>query len=116
MHVRFCKDDFELPSPALNRLRRSEDLVDDLSALRSRLAEDGYLFLKGVLDREQVLRARATLLNYLAEHEGLEPGSRPLDGVMGEYGKSVPLHGRRAITHHPDLRAVLESPDRKSVV
>ncbi|MEM8739065.1 MAG: phytanoyl-CoA dioxygenase family protein [Planctomycetota bacterium] len=110
MQVRFCHEQFELPSAELGRLRRSEDLVGDLSALRDRLAEDGYLYLKGFLDRDQVLRAREAILNYMEAHEGLEPGSRPLDGVMGVSGKSVSMLGRAHITHHPAVKAVLESP------
>jgi hypothetical protein len=63
------------------------------------------------MDREKVLSARRRILEYMAEHEALEPGSRPLDGVMGQYGKSVGMMGRNVITHHPEVKAVLESEE-----
>jgi hypothetical protein len=39
-------------------LRASNDLLDDADALRRRLAEDGYLLLRGVHDPAEVLAAR----------------------------------------------------------
>lgn len=99
-----------MDSPALGRLRDSGGLVDDTDGLRQRLQEDGYLYLKGFLDRDAVLAARQRILEFMDEHEGLEPGSRPLDGVMGQYGKSVNMMGRKHITHEDAVKAVLESP------
>ena len=110
MEVQFCSDQFKLDTPELGRLRDSAGLLSDVDALKARLAEDGYLYLKGLIDREAVLKARGQILQYMSQHEGLEPGSRPLDGVMGDYGRTVPMMGRRAISHHPDVLAVLESP------
>lgn len=110
MTIRFCQDNFAMDSPEFGRLRDSSTLVGDTEALRQRLDEDGYLYLKGFLNRDEVLEARAAILSYMAEHEGLEPGARPLDGVMGQYGKSVHMMGRPPITHAPEVRAVLESP------
>ncbi|WP_221435550.1 phytanoyl-CoA dioxygenase family protein [Algisphaera agarilytica] len=110
MRTRFCLDEFELDSPELGRLQDSSPIVGDPEALRERLRVQGYLYMKGFFDREAVLGAREVILKHMAEHEGLEPGSRPLDGVMGRYGKSVGMLGRRAITHHPAVKAVLEAP------
>ena len=110
MEVQFCSDQFKLDTPELGRLRDSAGLLSDVDALKARLAEDGYLYLKGLIDREAVLKARGQIPQYMSQHEGLEPGSRPLDGVMGDYGRTVPMMGRRAISHHPDVLAVLESP------
>ena len=110
MIVRFCKDEFTVDSPELQRLRDSNDVLADDAALRERFDDDGYLFLRGYLDRNEVLAAREAILHYMDQHEGLEPGARPLDGVMGEYGKSVPMIGRPVITHHPAVKQVLEAP------
>ena len=79
--------------------------------LRATLAEHGYLFLRGAIDREAVRAARARVLHYMADSRGLEPGSRPLDGVMGATGRSVRMMGRPAVTHHPAVRRVLEAPE-----
>lgn len=92
-------------------MRDSSQLLGDADALRRRMAEDGYLLLRGLIDREKVLSARETILTYMEEREGLEPGSRPLDGVMGEYGKSVQMMGKKPITHHDSVRSVLEGEE-----
>jgi hypothetical protein len=42
-------------------LKDSTDILNDTSTLRKRMAEDGYLYLPGYLDRELVLRARKSV-------------------------------------------------------
>jgi hypothetical protein len=42
-------------------LRTSTDILDDVEALRSRLAADGYLYLPGLLDRDEVAAVQADL-------------------------------------------------------
>jgi len=103
-HVRF-------PSEQLGELRDANGLLGDPPALRARMAEDGYLLLRGLIDPEKVRAARGHVLGYMAEHEAMEPGSRPLDGVMGEYGKGVPMMGRELITHAPPVRAAVEADE-----
>jgi len=51
---------------ALGELRRSDDIALDERALRQRFAEDGYLYLPGYLDREEVLAARRAITDRLA--------------------------------------------------
>lgn len=111
MTIRFGDDTVDYPSDELGEMRDSSPLLGDPEALRERMREDGYLFLRGLIDRDKVLAARTEILRYMAEREGLEPGSRPLDGVMGEYGKGVPMMGRKAITHTDSVRNVLEGEE-----
>jgi len=108
MQVRFGHSVMDYPAGQLGELRTSNDLLGNGPALRRRMAEDGYLYLPGLIEREKVLAARRRILQYMAEHEALEPGSRPLDGVMGQYGKSVGMMGRKPITHADEVKAVLE--------
>lgn len=108
--LRFGKAQFDPDLGEIQPLRASDDVRDDPQALWSRFEEDGYLYIPGFFDRDAVLEARAAILAYMDEHEGLEPGSRPLDGVMGQYGKSVGMLGKMTITHDPRVLAVLESP------
>jgi len=59
-------------------------LVSDGDLLRTRLDEDGYLYLPGLLDREAILEARTSILKR-AEEEGLLDPAYPLeDGIMRE--------------------------------
>ncbi len=111
MTVQFGDHTTTFPSEELGEMRDSGDLLGDPEALRERIAEDGYLLLRGLIDREKVLAARETILAYMEERRGLEPGSRPLDGVMGEYGKSVALMGKKPITHHEAVKRVLEGEE-----
>lgn len=65
----------------LGWLTESTDLVDDGSALRERMARDGYLFLRGVLPVDEVLAARASVCAQLARDGHLDPAAPELDCV-----------------------------------
>jgi len=62
-------------------LRDSSDAADDVAELRCRFAEDGYLYMKGYLDRDEVLAARASLTTGLAEAGVLDPAYPSIEGV-----------------------------------
>ena len=63
-------------------LRESDDVRRDAAALRQRLADDGYLLLRGVHPRSAVTRARESLMTRLAARGALDPDA-PLDkGIM----------------------------------
>ncbi len=62
----FAGQPMDATSDSLGQLRRSDDIVDDVDALRRRAAEDGYLYLPGLLDREQVMAARREVMSRLA--------------------------------------------------
>ena len=49
-------------------LRTSDDVAGEPAALRERLAQDGYLYVAGLLDREAVQAARSELLGVVAAH------------------------------------------------
>ena len=61
--------------------RDSTEHLNDGETLRARLAEDGYLFLRGLLPREAILDVRARLLNKAAEGGWLAPDSPVAVGV-----------------------------------
>src|SRR5882757_11567712 len=54
-------------------LRDSSDAATDFPELRRRFATDGYLYMKGYLEREKVLEARAGLTSRLAASGTLDP-------------------------------------------
>jgi hypothetical protein len=62
-------------------LRDSSDAADDVVELRRRFAEDGYLYMRGYLDRDEVLGARASLTNRLAETGVLDPAYPTMEAV-----------------------------------
>lgn len=110
MRVRFGTQTMDFPTPQFGELRDSNNLLGDPQALRDRMAEDGYLLLRGLIPREKVETARATILAHMAEKQALEPGTPVLEGVMAK-GKTVGMMGRKGITHHEDVLEVLESPE-----
>lgn len=65
----------------LGWLTDSSPLIDDAIALRHRMAEDGYLFLPGYLDREDVLDARRVVTNRLAAGGHLDTSEDPMEAV-----------------------------------
>ena len=65
----------------LRPLRRSDDAAGDPAELRRRMDADGYLYLPGYLDRDQVLAARAEVLARLAAAGHLAPGTDPAAAI-----------------------------------
>lgn len=62
-------------------LRDSSDAADNFDELRRRFAEDGYLFMKAYLNREQVLGARASIAKRLADAGILDEKYDPMEAV-----------------------------------
>ena len=55
----------DMSPDAFGELRESNDLLDNIPALRARMAEDGYLLLRNFLNREWVMEARKAVLGTL---------------------------------------------------
>jgi phytanoyl-CoA hydroxylase len=53
-----------------------------LEELRRRFNEDGYVFLKGLLPRGDVLKARQAYFEMLAPSGVLKPGTNPVEGIF----------------------------------
>lgn len=66
---------------AFGWLRDSSDIADDAEALRDRMAEDGYLFLSGYLNRDEVLEARRVCVQKLAQAGQLNENFDLMDAV-----------------------------------
>ncbi|MCF3650248.1 phytanoyl-CoA dioxygenase family protein [Synoicihabitans lomoniglobus] len=62
-------------------LRDSSDAATDFEELRRRFDEDGYLYMKGYLGRDNVLKARAAITDRLAATGALHPDHPTIDGI-----------------------------------
>ena len=109
MKVRFGFRDIEFPGSGLGQLRDSGSNLEDMSSLQARMAEDGYLYMSGLIDRNVVLKARETVLKHMQDHQVLTPDTPLLEGVMPKGGKNVRMMGRSGISHHPDVLNVAEN-------
>jgi hypothetical protein len=72
-HLTSMKKTLDTSPESFGFLESSIDLIHNPAALRERMVEDGYLFLPGYLDREEVLAARQVLADRLAARGLLDP-------------------------------------------
>ncbi|MBV9851370.1 MAG: phytanoyl-CoA dioxygenase family protein [Armatimonadetes bacterium] len=101
----------------------SNDLLTQPEGLRQRAREDGYLFLRGLIDRASLQHVRRQILDLCAEAGWLAPGADPMEGIaapgvrhiepepafMAVYDRVMRLEDFHALAHHPSLIAVLDT-------
>lgn len=61
-----------------------EKVRQDRSALRQRLDQNGYLYLKGFFNPQKILQFREYYFSSLAQVGLLQPESNPVDGLAGD--------------------------------
>lgn len=87
MKYRLGPCEFEAESRYLTlRLRESNDILDDPAALRARLEDEGYVFVRGLHDRDEVLQVRREVLGRLASRGALDPAAPLMDAVAHPRG------------------------------
>ena len=89
---RFNEQALDSSPTALGPLRSSTDALADREELHQRMALDGYIFLPGLLDRDQVQAARTSSLERLAAQDLFLP-DHPLDEARlkpGVHMRSAP--------------------------
>ncbi len=80
--VAFGKHQLEMGGKYIGEMRESNNLLDDPAALRARLDDDGYLLIRGLHDREAVMKARRQMFEKLAALQTFAPGAPLMDGVI----------------------------------
>jgi len=101
---------------ALESFEDSSALMEDASELRARFERDGYVLLRGVVDRDVLLEARRAITGVLQRHGWLDASQDPMaavpDGgpyVEGEatyleaYDDVQRLEAFHAVPHHPSV-------------
>lgn len=118
--------ELEVTPEAFGELRHSRDLVRPASgeadatrhaaALRERLVKDGYLYLPGYLDREEVLAARRDICARLAA-QGLLDSDRPaIDAVVNPDGAVAMTTRPASLARQSDaLQRLLYRPDGRMI-
>lgn len=100
--------ELETSPDTFGELRSSIDIVNDIEALRQRMADDGYLYLPGYLDRDLVFEARQEIVSQLAEGNALEPGTPPMDAIANVDGTFPGLRANEARTNEPLQRLLYD--------
>lgn len=74
-------NDGKLPAGLIAPLRPTA-LDTPIAEVRRRYQEDGYVFLNGLIPREDVLKAREEYFSMLAPSGVLKPGTEPVEGIF----------------------------------
>jgi ectoine hydroxylase-related dioxygenase (phytanoyl-CoA dioxygenase family) len=85
----FRGQNLDLADSAFGEMRSSEHLLGNPAALRERLDEDGYLFVRNFFDRDHIMDARAALCRRLAERGLIDPSYPESEAVMAPGGSSA---------------------------
>lgn len=106
----------------MQELTDSTPLLGEAVGLRRRLAEDGYVFLRGLIPPDSVAAVRGGVRNALDTAGWLAPGSRPeapiptdaavREGGPGYFDAYVGIQRLQAfheLAHHPSVLAVMEA-------
>ncbi len=100
---------------------QSNDLLNDSPALRKRLRDEGYLFLRDILPQDDVLSLRRQVMELCAEAGWLRPGTDVMAGLTDHepilegdevwrpvYAKLQALEPFHRLKLHDDLRQIME--------
>ncbi len=90
-------NELDLSSDRFGFLADSTPLIPDADLLRQRMETDGYLFLPGFLDRNEVVAARHAICEELAKEDLLDPES-PVDCAIAK--KDLKTAFRRDIANN----------------
>ena len=99
------------------RLRESSEHAADGAMLRERLSEDGYVFLRDVLDTQAALRVRQIIADELNRLDVIDPDADPAaqlfparPGVsLYKVLAGISQEERRALTRQPELHAIFRA-------
>ncbi len=98
--------ELDMRPESFGELTRSNDILNDTSALRDRLAQEGYLYLPGFFPREDIESARAEMLRRLNNHGGLD-SNHPVEDAIPS-GKALIPH-RDMVDGNETMRGVVFS-------
>ena len=94
---------------AFGELQSSMDLIDDIEALRTRLNDNGYLFLPGYLNREEVLEARDEIAARLEAKDWLDP-NYPREELVARVGSAFAFAPELTINNAPLMKVLYDGP------
>lgn len=109
MKVTVAKQEMEIGSKYLGTLRDSNAILHEPSELRERMAEDGYLLLRGLHDPARVQAVRDMILGNLAENDQIDTSFPVSEGVVKAGARGAFLGGSKALTRNQTFLDLVES-------
>lgn len=102
--------------------RNSNDAKDDSEELRRRMADEGYLFFRSLIEPSKVLELRADILGVIGDAGWLQSGTDPVVGIANvdrrctegdqeysePYGNVQRLESFHRVPHAPELMGMVE--------
>lgn len=73
--------ELDLSPESFGELRRSDDLLANEEALRERIEQDGYIYLPGFFEKEEVIAVRRELCSQLEASGHLDPDFPAIEAV-----------------------------------
>jgi hypothetical protein len=111
--VKLGKCFYNVGDGKVREFRDSTAFRGDPSVLRARLAEDGYIFLRGVVPQDAVRVGRLAVLQHLDGQRLIDTSSGPLDTAIvavthdGDQGR---VQGTDQLIRTPDFLGLVEHP------
>jgi ectoine hydroxylase-related dioxygenase (phytanoyl-CoA dioxygenase family) len=107
----------------VNEFTIANDLLNKPEKLRAAAREEGYLFFRGLLEREAILSVRRQILGLCAKAGWLAPGTDPMEGIaapgaacvepqpdfMVVYNQIMKMEDFHALAHQPALLAMFDT-------
>ena len=90
-------------------MRSSIELIKNPSALRTRIQEEGYLFLPGLLNRDEVIASRLEMASRLGQKGLLDP-DRPVMDCVAKPGVQMSFCPDLALDNEPMRRVLYQGP------
>ena len=73
--VHFGNRVWDIPGDNTAYLKDSNEKLGNQEALLSEIDQKGYIYLKNIINRDDVLAAKQEVLNTLADNQSLSPGT-----------------------------------------
>ena len=104
-----AKKTLDMTPAAFGELRDCTPLLANSQALRQQMVDEGYLFLRGVLDREDLLAARMSMLEKLAA-EGYIDRTSPLHEAKAAPGARIAFKPELAAKNPVVEKVIYDGP------
>jgi hypothetical protein len=103
------KQELDYPGDYMGTLREANDLLADSAALKERMEADGYLLIRGLLDKALVRETRRQMTEVLAREGALDPARPPMDAAVAVGARGGFRGGENALTACPAFGQLVAS-------